>query len=117
MNSYNHDAYGAVCQWLFEGVAGVAPREDAPGFELVTLDPLILPALSPVAMWHDCRHGHIEAGWSVAGDTVTYRVTLPQGATGKLVPKAAKSGLTVNGKAGTQGQVLPAGTHEITFRL
>ena len=22
MNSYNHYAYGAVCQWLFESVAG-----------------------------------------------------------------------------------------------
>ena len=117
MNSYNHYAYGAVCQWLFEGVAGIAPREDAPGFDVITLDPLILPALSPVAAWHDCRHGHIEAGWSVDSDKVTYRVTLPQGTTGKLVPKAAKSGLTVDGKPGTQGQILPAGSHEITFRI
>ena len=117
MNSFNHYAYGAVCQWLFEGVAGVAPCEDAPGFDMVTLDPLILPALSPVAAWHDCRHGHIEAGWSVKGDTVTYRVTLPQGTTGKLVPRGAKSDLTVNGKPGLQGQILPAGRHEITFRI
>ena len=116
MNSYNHYAYGAVCQWLFEGVAGVAPREDAPGFDVVTLDPLILPALSPVAMWHDCRHGHLEAGWSVTEGLVTYRVTLPAGTSGKLAPKAARSGLTVNGRPGVQGEMLPPGTHEITFR-
>jgi alpha-L-rhamnosidase len=62
INSCNHSAYGAVCQWLFEGVAGLAPCEDGPGFDMVTPDPLILPALSPVAAWHDCRHGRIEAG-------------------------------------------------------
>ena len=67
MNSYNHYAYGAVCQWLFEGVAGVAPVAEKPGFDEVTLDPLILPALSPVQAWHDCRHGRIEAGWALDG--------------------------------------------------
>ncbi len=117
MNSYNHYAYGAVCQWLFEGVAGVAPRADAPGFDVVTLDPLILPALSPVAMWHDCRHGQIEAGWILSGDTVTYRVSLPQGTTAVLSPRAARSGLTANGQPANMGQSLPSGTHVITFRL
>ena len=29
MNSYNHYAYGAVCQWLFESVAGFRPDPDA----------------------------------------------------------------------------------------
>ena len=75
------------------------------------------PALSPVAAWHECRHGRIEAGWTLRGDAVTYRVTLPKGCEGILTPKAAKSGLTVNGKPATQGQILPPGTHEIAFRI
>lgn len=117
MNSYNHYAYGAVCQWLFEGVAGVVPREDAPGFDQVTLDPLILPALSPVSAWHDCRHGRLESAWSLMGDEVSWRVTLPQGTTGRLQPKVAREGLTVDGVPVSAGHVLPAGTYEITFRL
>ena len=31
MNSYNHYAYGAVCQWLFEGVAGFRPDPEHAG--------------------------------------------------------------------------------------
>ena len=31
MNSYNHYAYGAVCQWLLEGVAGFRPDPEQPG--------------------------------------------------------------------------------------
>ena len=106
MNSYNHYAYGAVCQWLFEGVAGVAPVAEAPGFDEVTLDPLILPALSPVQSWHDCRHGRIEAAWSVSGDAVTYKVTLPAGCTGRLTANPARRDVCVAGKS----VAVPAGT-------
>ncbi len=120
MNSYNHYAYGAVCQWLFESVAGVAPVAAAPGFDEVTLDPLILPALSPVAAWHDCRHGRIEAGWSLSGDSVTYRVTLPPGCTSRLVANPVRQGVSVAGKPVTVpagGLPLPPGHHDITFRV
>jgi alpha-L-rhamnosidase len=120
MNSYNHYAYGAVCQWLFEGVAGVAPVADRPGFDEVTLDPLIVPALSPVQAWHDCRHGRIEAGWSVAGDAATYRVTLPSGCDGRLTANPARREVAVDGKAisvPAGGLVLPSGRHEITFSV
>ena len=116
MNSYNHYAYGAVCQWLFESVAGVAPDPAHPGFDGVLIAPQILPALSPVAAWHDCRHGRIEAGWVLDGDQVSYTVTLPAGCTGRLVPNPRHHDLTVNGAAAT-GQTRPSGTHNITFRV
>ena len=73
-------------------------------------------ALSPVAAWHDCRHGRIEAGWALEGDRVTYRVTLPPGCSGRLGLKKAQ-GLAVNGQPAQPGDVLPPGTHEITFRV
>lgn len=120
MNSYNHYAYGAVCQWLFEGVAGVAPVAEKPGFDEVTLNPLILPALSPVQAWHDCRHGRIDAGWSLSGDTVTYRVTLPVGTTGRLTANPARHDVTLGGAAisvPATGLLLPSGSHELTFRV
>lgn len=120
MNSYNHYAYGAVCQWLFEGVAGVAPTAEAPGFDEVTLNPLILPALSPVAIWHDCRHGRIDAGWSLTGDLVTYTVSLPKGCVGRLVQNPAHKAVTVDGQAvdiPSGGLTLGSGAHEITFRV
>lgn len=120
MNSYNHYAYGAVCQWLFEGVAGVAPVAEAPGFDEVTLDPLILPALSPVEAWHDCRHGRIEVGWMLAGTTVTFRVTLPKGCTGRLSANPHRVNLRLDGHPATvpaEGLRVAAGQHVITFDL
>ncbi len=117
MNSYNHYAYGAVCQWLFEQVAGVAPQ---PGFDVVTLAPTILPALSPVAAWHDCRHGRIEAGWVLSGNSVAYTVTLPDDASGLLLPNANHQNHRVNGQLvaiPATGLPISGGLHEITFDL
>ena len=41
MNSYNHYAYGAVCQWLFEGVAGFRPDPEKPAFANVIFEPTL----------------------------------------------------------------------------
>ena len=87
MNSYNHYAYGAVCQWLFEEVAGVAPTDDGPG--LRPGDARARRSCRDWAtcrMWHDCRHGRIEAAWRIEGDRVTYTVTLPEGCQGVMPP-------------------------------
>ena len=120
MNSYNHYAYGAVCQWLFESVAGVAPDAAHPGFDRVILNPQILPELSPVAAWHDCRHGRIEAGWTLDREQVRYTVTLPPGCRGHLLPNPRHSQLAVGGTATAipaAGLALSPGTHDISFRL
>ncbi|WP_460275779.1 family 78 glycoside hydrolase catalytic domain [Celeribacter sp. ULVN23_4] len=104
MNSYNHYAYGAVCQWLFEDVGGVKPTADGPGFDQVVLDPVILPELGFAKMTHACRHGRIEADWRIDGEEVVYTVTLPEGCQG--VASAALGGKTYG-----------AGTHRFTFDL
>jgi alpha-L-rhamnosidase len=123
MNSYNHYAYGAVCQWLFEGVAGFRPDEEAPGFRRIVFEPTILPALGFVRASHDSAAGRIEAGWTVTDGTVDYTVQVPDGAEGLLVLGEDLAEATVGGAAlgrGADGkvrQVLGPGEHRISFRL
>jgi alpha-L-rhamnosidase len=119
MNSYNHYAYGAVCQWLFEDVAGLKLTAEGAGFGKLELDPAILPALSPVKAWHDVRQGRVEAEWSLAGDQVTYRVLLPEGVEASLKASSLRSNLSVDGQS-VESQMdvrLTAGEHVITFRI
>lgn len=119
MNSYNHYAYGAVCQWLFEDVAGLKLTAEGAGFSSIELDPAILPALSPVKAWHDVRQGRIEAEWSLVGDQVTYRVVLPQGVSASLKASSIRSNVSVNGQS-VESQTdisLKAGAHIITFSI
>ncbi|WP_222863137.1 alpha-L-rhamnosidase [Marinomonas sp. IMCC 4694] len=98
MNSYNHYAYGAVCQWLFESVAGVSPVAQAPGYQEVLIDPTFLPALGQVSMWHDCRLGRIEASWKLEGNKAIYTLSLPEGCSGTLPLSKHKGDVQVNGQ-------------------
>lgn len=123
MNSYNHYAYGAVCQWLFEAVAGFRPTPDKPGFSHIIFEPTIIPALSPVKAHHESAAGRIETGWEVSGDAVSYRLIVPQGATGALVVAPGWREVTLDGqkldapRAGQGPVQLSPGQHEVAFRL
>ncbi|ODT66183.1 MAG: alpha-L-rhamnosidase [Pelagibacterium sp. SCN 63-23] len=115
MNSYNHYAYGAVCQWLLEGVAGFRPDAEAPGFEHVIFEPTILDGLSPVSAYHDSPKGMIRAGWVLDGDKVTYTVEVPEGTRGTLrLAKAYRDG-RLDGQAISGDVPMDAGRHVITF--
>jgi alpha-L-rhamnosidase len=123
MNSYNHYAYGAVCQWLFEGVAGFRPDADRPGFERIVFEPTILPRLGFVHASHDSPAGRIEAGWTLTDGAVDYTVRVPEAAEGLLVLGEDYAKVTVDGEAlapdldGKARTTLGPGEQRIRFRL
>jgi alpha-L-rhamnosidase len=117
MNSYNHYAYGAVCQWLLEGVAGFRPDESEPGFVSIIFEPTIIGELSPVKASHASPRGLMRAEWTVTGDSVRYAVEVPAGAHGRLRLKPDYRQASVDGVAwdGAGERALAAGPHVITF--
>ncbi|WP_413710162.1 family 78 glycoside hydrolase catalytic domain [Rhizobium sp. Rhizsp82] len=119
MNSYNHYAYGAVCQWLFEDVAGIKPREENPAFHEILFDPAILPALSPVSAWHDTALGRVEVQWSLEAGQVTCNLALPAGMTARMDATAKHPALRIDGQAVAQGTsaTIAAGRHVIEFAI
>ncbi len=123
MNSYNHYAYGAVCQFLFEEVAGFRPDPEQPGFRHVLFEPLVIPQLAPVAAHHDGATGRIEAGWTIEDGLVRYRFTVPEAATATLLLREGYADISVDGKPiaaaaeGTTRIPVTAGAHEATFRI
>lgn len=98
MNSYNHYAYGAVCQWLLEGVAGFRPDKAAPGFAGIIFEPTIIPELSPIKAHHDSPRGRVAAEWTVTGNRVRYAFEVPQGTKAEL-RLGRYSDITLNGGA------------------
>lgn len=115
MNSYNHYAYGAVCQWLLEGVAGFRPDETDPGFATIRFSPTVIAELSPVRASHDSPRGRIEAGWSTEGTAVRYAVTVPEGSRGVLDLNPDFRDISINGVPAANGAELAPGDHVITF--
>jgi alpha-L-rhamnosidase len=123
MNSFNHYAYGAVCQWLFESVAGFRPDPDAAGFKHIIFEPTIIPELSPVSCSYDSAAGRVEASWSLEGDRATWRCRVPDGSSGTLVLAPAYTDIRLDGQVvGVRGGEatrfqLAAGEREASFRI
>ncbi len=83
-DSFNHYSFGAVCQFLFEYVAGIRPVFDAPGFKTFELHPIIGGTLTWAKGTYRTRFGTIESAWSLSGKNIQYTCTVPEGSQAHL---------------------------------
>jgi alpha-L-rhamnosidase len=88
MNSFNHYAFGAVGQWLYTTVAGIDLLE--PGFRKTRIAPRPGGGLTHARASYDSIRGRIATHWSIEGDQLTLKVTIPPNTTATVhVPSTA----------------------------
>ena len=94
MNSFNHYAYGAIGDWLYQVVAGIEIDRAKPGYRHVNLHPhpQINGPLTHAAATLDTIHGRIESGWRLDGGALHYNVTLPPNVTATMTIDATADG-------------------------
>lgn len=76
MNSYNHYAYGAVADWVYEKAAGICLLEEAPGFEKVKIHPMPDKRLGWLEASIDTRHGKVSSKWCYTGERIRYEIAV-----------------------------------------
>ena len=103
MNSFNHYAYGAVCQWIWETVAGICADTAQPGFKHIIMKPLPDKRLGHVDAQYQSAAGLIKSAWKYEGDTWTWTFTIPEGTTATV---------TLPGE--TESKDYEAGTYTVT---
>ena len=81
MNSFNHYAYGCVCEWLWETAAGIAADPANPGFRHIIMRPLPDRRLGHLSATYQSAAGLIKSDWKYEGDTWQWTFTIPEGAT------------------------------------
>lgn len=87
MNSFNHYAYGAVGEWMFRYMAGIAPDYQAPGFSHINLKPSFDPQkrITDVEAMFLSNYGPVKVNWTYGKeDSYSYNVTVPANATATL---------------------------------
>ncbi len=80
MNSFNHYAYGAVCEWIWETVAGIASDPSDPGFKTIVMKPVPDKRLGYVKARYNSAAGLIKSEWRYEGETWIWDFTVPEGA-------------------------------------
>lgn len=80
MNSFNHYAYGCVCEWIWETLAGIAADPSAPGFTHIVMKPIPDRRLGFVEAEYKSAAGAIKSSWRYDGDNWIWTLTIPDGA-------------------------------------
>lgn len=75
MNSYNHYAYGAVADWIYEEAAGIQPLE--PGFAKIRFAPHADSRLEYLEAAIETRRGLASSKWSHLDGKVKYEICTP----------------------------------------
>jgi alpha-L-rhamnosidase len=84
-DSFNHYSFGAVCQFLFEYVAGIRPLFDAPGFKEFELHPIIGGSLTWAEGSYKTQYDIICSRWEKKGDRIHYMFSVPEGTVAHVI--------------------------------
>jgi alpha-L-rhamnosidase len=115
MLSFNHYAYGAMIDWVYRTVAGLAPDLDDPGYRTVHVAPRPATGLTNAAASIDTPLGTLAIDWRIADDQLEIELTVPFGARALLdLPVTDASQVTVDGGAAVDE--LEHGVHRIVVR-
>lgn len=81
MNSFNHYAYGVVCEWMWKTMAGIQADVANPAFKHIIMKPIPDKRLGFVKAEYNSAAGLIKSEWHYEGDKWIWNFTIPQGAT------------------------------------
>ncbi|MFV2173268.1 family 78 glycoside hydrolase catalytic domain [Actinomadura sp. LOL_016] len=96
MNSFNHYAYGAVGEWMYANITGIAAAE--PGYRKITIRPRPGGEVDRADGRYDSVYGPIETKWSVRHDRFDLSVSIPVNTTAEVwVPARSASDVRQRG--------------------
>jgi alpha-L-rhamnosidase len=116
MISFNHYAYGAVIDWVYRNVAGIAPTSKHPGYRHITFAPRPGEGFTYASAEVNTPFGAAGISWEIVGDSVlSAKITVPFGSRAVIdFPVSANSVLRVNGKTVSNKVEVGYGTYEVT---
>ncbi|ROR72560.1 alpha-L-rhamnosidase [Bogoriella caseilytica] len=82
MTSFNHYAFGAVADWLYRSLAGLAPA--APGYRKLRIAPTPVVGIDHATARHETPYGMAESSWRIEGGEMTVRALIPANTTATI---------------------------------
>lgn len=84
MNSFNHYAYGVVCEWMWETMAGISADVSDPGFKRIIMKPVPDKRLGFVNARYNSAAGPVVSNWKYDGDMWIWDFEIPEGAVAEV---------------------------------
>ncbi len=87
MNSFNHYAYGAIGNWMYNQVAGIQEDPVVPAYKKLIIRPVPGGGLSWVRAEHQSIYGMVRSEWKTETGSLTMKVTIPANTTADVYVK------------------------------
>jgi len=98
MNSFNHYAYGAIGQFMYERIAGLTPDPAHPGYKHFFIRPLIGGPLKSASAELDTPYGTAKSGWAKSDGLFSIDAIVPPNTTATCVLHTSRSeNVRING--------------------
>ena len=100
MNSLNHVVFGAVGEWMWRNIIGLAPDDSGPGYKRVVIHPRPGGGLTWAKGSYDSIRGRIESGWKIENNHFSLDLTVPPNTTATVyIPASDASQIRESGRA------------------
>ncbi len=100
MNSYNHYAYGAIGDWMYQHIAGIQALEDGPGYRHFRIAPTPGAGLERAEGRMQSFYGEIVSSWAFEGGRFMLQLRVPVNTTAELVfPYGTPESIREGGRA------------------
>jgi alpha-L-rhamnosidase len=77
MNSYNHYAYGAIGEWMYQNIAGINADSSAPGYKRIKIKSILGGGLTEASGSLETYYGTIKSAWKYEGTVLKQKITVP----------------------------------------
>lgn len=99
MNSFNHYAYGAIGEWLYNYVAGLSIDPEKPGYKHILFSPHSGGGLTNAKAEIKSIYGVVKSAWEIKEGNFVYKVIIPANTTATVtLPKAKGATILLNEK-------------------
>jgi len=120
MNSFNHYAYGAIGEWMYNHVAGLNIDPENPGYKHIIFNPHPGGGLTNASAEIKSIYGNVKSAWKIKEKQFIYEVIIPANTTATVtLPKAKNASVTLNEKPLNENlgkSLLPKGD-DLTVKL
>jgi alpha-L-rhamnosidase len=109
MNSFNHYAYGAVGEWMYEVLAGINIDPASPGYKHVLIQPQPGGGFAHASASHISPYGRIATNWKFNGQNFELEVVIPANSSATVrLPRTQPAAVLESGQALSNGPGIAA---------
>jgi len=100
MNSLNHVVFGAVGEWIWRNIVGLAPDESEPGYKHFVIHPRPGGGLTSAKGTYESIRGGISSEWRVENNSFSLDLVVPPNTSATVfIPSADSTEIQESGKS------------------